>query len=137
MAKLGSATTIAAATAAVFGTLTLVSGGTALFGSQATRDLYGNTVPFVLWFNFLAGGAYLIAAWGLFRSARWAAWLAAAIALATLAVAAAFALTVLSGSPYEPRTVGALALRSLFWIVVAWFSLNRTPHSGTDNRLAS
>lgn len=136
MAKSGPAATAVAIAAAVFGMLTLVSGGSALFGSVQVRQMYGDAVPFVLWFNFLAGGAYLVASWGLFRRARWATGLAAVIAVATLAVAAAFAVTVTSGTPYEPRTVGALALRSVFWVAVAWFAWRVMP-ADTDNRMTS
>jgi hypothetical protein len=39
----------------------------ALFGTEATRAAAGNAVPFVLWFNFLAGFAYILAGLGLLR----------------------------------------------------------------------
>ncbi len=47
--------TIAAVVAVIFGLLTIFSGGRALFGGA---DM-GAVVPFVLWFNFLAGFAYV------------------------------------------------------------------------------
>lgn len=37
-------------------------------------------MPFVLWFNFLAGFAYIVAGVGLWMRRRWAMWLAVAIA---------------------------------------------------------
>ena len=46
---------IAGAAAIAFGLVTLISGGSALFGLV---DM-GAVVPFVLWFNFLAGFAYV------------------------------------------------------------------------------
>ena len=52
--------TVAAIIAIAFGLLTLVSGGRALFGGA---DM-GAVVPFVLWFNFLAGFAYVAAGLG-------------------------------------------------------------------------
>lgn len=64
--------------AAFFGILTIFSGGTALFGSLTTKGLFGATVPSVLWFNFLAGFAYIAGALTLFKSSPWApkvAWL--------------------------------------------------------------
>ena len=79
----------------------------------------GAVVPFVLWFNFLAGFAYVAAGLGLWRGRRWAAALALAIFAATLLVLLAFALHVASGRPYEARTVGAMLLRSLVWGVIA------------------
>jgi hypothetical protein len=60
---------LAAGVAAAFGALTIASGGRALFGGGTE----GNVVPFVLWFNFLAGFAYVAAAAGLWRAARWGA----------------------------------------------------------------
>ncbi|MCB1863823.1 MAG: hypothetical protein KDG50_00205, partial [Chromatiales bacterium] len=66
-----------------FGLLTIKSGGTILFGNVAARDAAGSYVPFVLWFNFLAGFAYVIAGAGLWMQTRWAAWLAISIAAAT------------------------------------------------------
>lgn len=103
---------IAAITAVAFGVLTIVSGASALFGSI---DM-GAVVPFVLWFNFLAGFAYVAAGVGLWQRRRWGWLLAVGILLATLAVAAAFAVHALQGGAYEMRTVGALGLRSLFWL---------------------
>jgi hypothetical protein len=78
--------TVAAAVAVIFGLLTIVSGGRALFGGV---DM-GAVVPFVLWFNFVAGFAYVLAGIGLLRGAGWAPLLSLAIATATVAVFAAF-----------------------------------------------
>ena len=107
----------------VFGILTIFSGGRALFGGVAARAAVGDAVPFVLWFNFLAGCVYVVAGAGLIAWRRWAAFLAAGIAVATLAVFAAFAGHVFAGGAFEMRTVGAMSLRSVVWLVVAWASL--------------
>ena len=48
-----------------FGLLTIREGGSILFGSGASRAAAGNYVPFVLWFNFVAGFAYILAGVGL------------------------------------------------------------------------
>ena len=74
-----TATRIAAAIAIVFGLLTLVSGGRALFGGA---DM-GAVVGFVLWFNFLAGFAYVLAGVGLWTGRPWAPPLSLAILLAS------------------------------------------------------
>lgn len=108
-----------AAVGMVFGALTVFSGWQGLFGDAATRAALGHTVGFVLWFNFLAGFAYMAAGLGLWRGERWGLWLAVALALGTALVAAAFGLHVLRGGAFEMRTVGALALRFGFWAVVA------------------
>ena len=72
--------------ALVFGLVTVVAGGRALFGDEAARAAVGAAVPFVLWFNFAAGFAYVVAGIGLLMQSPWAAWLSALIAAATLLV---------------------------------------------------
>ncbi len=106
--------------AVLFGAVTLISGNRVLFGDEAVRIAAGDYVPFVLWFNFLAGFAYVAAGAGLFRAQEWARVLAFAIAGLTLAVFAAFGIHALGGGNFEMRTVGAMALRSLVWIGIAW-----------------
>lgn len=108
-----------AAVGMVFGALTVFSGWQGLFGDAATRAALGHTVGYVLWFNFLAGFAYVVAGLGLWRGARWGLWFATALALGTALVASAFGVHVLGGGAFEMRTVGALALRLGFWATVA------------------
>ncbi len=108
--------------AILFGLLTIKSGGSVLFIDGEARVQAGNYLPFVLWFNFMAGFAYLIVGVGLWREERWAAWLAILIAVATLAVFALFALHILDGGSYEQRTVIAMSARSLIWTLIATFA---------------
>lgn len=112
----------------VFGLLTISSGGTALFGGEAARAAVGNAVPFVLWFNFVAGFAYVLAGLGLLLNRSWAVWLSIAIAVATLLVLAAFGLHVAGGGLYEMRTVVAMLLRAAVWAciaIVSWRTMRR------------
>ncbi|BAU48337.1 hypothetical protein SVA_1783 [Sulfurifustis variabilis] len=109
---------ILGAVAVGFGLLTLREGGGVLFGSEAARQAAGAYVPFVVWFNFLAGFAYVLAGVGLLARSRWAAHLALAIAAGTLAVFVAFGVHVASGGVYETRTVIAMTLRGGFWLVI-------------------
>lgn len=106
---------IAAGMAVVFGVLTVISGGRALFGGA---DM-GAVVPFVLWFNFAAGFAYVAAGLGLWRGAGWAPALAIGIAAATAAVFAGFLWHVWRGGAFETRTMAALPLRLAVWVVIA------------------
>ena len=106
-----------------FGLLTIRAGDTVLFGSAAARSAAGHYVPFVLWFNFLAGFAYVIAGVGLWLERRWAAWLAVVVAAATALVFAAFGVHVLAGGAYELRTVVAMSLRTLVWTAIAVVAL--------------
>jgi hypothetical protein len=105
--------------AAAFGVATVVAGGRVLFGGAAARDAAGAYVPFVVWFNFAAGFAYLAAAAGLALGRWWSAGLAAGIAAATLLVFAAFGVHVALGGAFEARTVAAMALRWGFWVAFA------------------
>lgn len=120
-----------ALTAVVFGLLTIVSGGRALFGSTEVRAALGHTVPFVLWFNFLAGFLYVLAGTGLLWGKRWATHLSLLLAISTLVVFAAFGVHVFSGGAYETRTLGAMTLRSLFWVALAAvsFRAKNTPRT--------
>lgn len=110
---------VAAIVAILFGLVTILSGGRALFGGEAARAAVGNAVGFVLWFNFTAGFIYVIAGIGLLLWRRWAAQLSAAIAISTLVVLAAFGWHVATGGAFEMRTVGAMTLRSGFWVGIA------------------
>ena len=115
-----------AVAAIAFGLLTVISGGRALFGGAEARAELGNIVPFVLWFNFIAGIVYVAAGIALLTAQRYAAQLALLLAVTTVLVFLAFMAHVVAGGAYEMRTVGALSIRSLFWIVVAAFALRAT-----------
>ncbi|MCW8919624.1 MAG: hypothetical protein OQL08_12535 [Gammaproteobacteria bacterium] len=108
-----------AVVAMAFGALTIKSGGAVLFFDGAARAAAGNYVGFVLWFNFIAGFAYIIAGVGLLLRKGCAAKLAAAIAAATLLVFALFGLYILNGGAFEMRTVIAMTLRSVVWLTIA------------------
>ncbi|HSN21880.1 MAG TPA: hypothetical protein VLS49_14460 [Usitatibacter sp.] len=111
--------TAAALVAVVFGLLTIKEGGTVLFGGEEARRAAGAYVPFVLWFNFLAGFAYVAAGIGLWMRRRWAAALAFAIAASTLGAYLLFGIHVATGGAYEKRTVIAMALRCAVWIAIS------------------
>ena len=76
-------------------------------------------MAFVVWFNFLAGFAYVIAAIGIWLNRGWAIGLSASIAAATCLAALGFGIQVVLGAPYEMRTVAALILRIGIWVAIA------------------
>jgi hypothetical protein len=110
---------VAAVVAVVFGLATIREGGAVLLGEPAAVRAAGNYVPFVLWFNAMAGFAYVAAGAGLWFRLRWAAMLALAIAAVTLAVFAAFGVHIALGGAYELRTIVAMSLRSVVWLAIS------------------
>jgi len=117
-----------------FGLLTLREGGAVLFFDGAARQAAGHYVPFVLWFHFLAGFAYVVAGVGLWLRRRWAAWLALAIAAATALVFLAFGVHVLLGGAWEPRTPVAMTLRTLVWAGIASLAWRRSAANALTER---
>ena len=114
-----SRTTIVGVVATVFGLLTIFSGGTALFGGLEARAAAGNAVPFVLWFNFLAGFAYVFAGIAILVRNRIAFPLSVAIFGATLLVFGALLVHVLMGGAYELRTLIAMVFRTAVWLAIS------------------
>jgi hypothetical protein len=107
----------AAAVAVLFGVASVASGWGVLFGGAAQAA--GSYVPFIVWFNFLAGFGYVIAGVGLWRGRRWSAVLAVALAVLTALAFAVLGGHIARGGAFEPRTVAAMTLRTVFWAVVA------------------
>jgi hypothetical protein len=103
--------------AVLFGAATVVSGGSVLFGRGAAAA--GDYVPFVVWFNFLAGFLYVAAGAGLWLARQWAARLAFALAVLTVLAFIAFGLHIAAGGAFEARTVAAMTLRTVLWIAIA------------------
>jgi hypothetical protein len=79
----------------------------------------------VLWVNFLAGFAYLLAAAGLFMLKHWAVWISIFIAVSTVVVFALLGLHMLSDGLYEVRTVIAMSLRTAVWTLIATFAYRK------------
>lgn len=108
---------LAALVAVLFGIATVASGGNVLFGGGAQGA--GHYVPFIVWFNFLAGFVYVAAGIGLWRRRPWAGWLALALAATTAVAFAALGWHIGAGGAYEPRTVAAMTLRLAVWLAIA------------------
>lgn len=107
-----------------FGALTIFSGGSILFADGTARQAAGNYVPFVLWFNFAAGFAYIVAGVGLIFWKRWAISLSMFIAIASLVVFAALGVVIFMGTPFEPRTLAAMTLRTVLWFTIAFMAIS-------------
>lgn len=112
--------------AIVFGALTIWSGGMVLFGPEAARAAAGRIVPFVLWFNFLSGAAYIAAGAGIILERRFGYALAFALALSLAVILAAFLAAVAYGHEWETRTLWALIVRLGFWVFAVWMIKAKT-----------
>jgi hypothetical protein len=110
---------ILAGIAVLFGVLTIISGGQVLFGDEVTRANAGQVIAFVLWFNFCAGFAYVLAGIGLWFGIRWASLVATVLAITTALLAVALLVYIFLGGDYERRTLVAMALRLGFLVVLA------------------
>ncbi len=104
--------------AILFGVATIKEGGTVLF-TEAGEKNAGNYVPFVLWFNFIAGFAYILAGITLYKLKSCSRRLVLMIAVSTSIVFILFGLHVFNGGAYEIRTVLAMTIRSSLWILIA------------------
>lgn len=115
--------TIAAAVAVIFGAITIISGARALIAPGP------GVVPFVLWFNYVAGFAYIAAGYGLWRGATWAGGLAGAIALATAIIFLGFLWHIVQGGAWMGRTLGAMGICTAVWAAIAIIAFRwRTRH---------
>lgn len=110
--------TIVSIVVILFGVATIKEGGTVLF-TEAGKISAGNFVPFVLWFNFIAGFAYILAGIAFLKLKSCVRRLATVIAVSTVIVFIMFGIHIFNGGAYELRTVMAMILRSTLWISVA------------------
>lgn len=99
----------------IFGSMTVVSGGRALFTESgiATR---GNIVPLVLWFNFIAGFFYLLAGFSTLKLKACIRKLSIALATFNVCVFLYLLNHIFQGGLYENRTLIAMSFRTAFWI---------------------
>jgi len=111
--------------AVLFGLMTIKSGGSVLFIDGQARQAAGNYVDFVLWFNFIAGFFYVATGIGIYLKKTWSTSAAVILALLTIVIFGAFGIHIINGGEYEMRTVYAMTLRSLVWIVIAMTLLRR------------
>ncbi len=128
---------IASFIAIAFGLLTLKEGGLTLFGPPQYAEAAGHYVPFVLWFNFIAGFFYILAGVCIFRQRRAGAMLATVIAVLTVVVFGALAAHISLGGAYEQRTLIAMSVRSLVWTGIAVFARRKLMGRGESSSLNS
>lgn len=109
---------VMAVIAILFGLATIKEGGAVLF-TEKGKMAAGHYVPFVLWFNFLAGFAYILAGIALVKLKACVRRLSVVIALSTVVVFIFFGIHIFNGGAYEVRTIAAMSIRTLLWIFIA------------------
>jgi hypothetical protein len=114
--------TVLSIVAILFGIATINEGGTVLFTQEGKIEA-GNFVPFVLWFNFVAGFLYILTGIMLFKLKTGSRLFSIAIAIATIFVFIIFGAHIFNGGAYELRTVVAMTLRSGLWIAISVLAL--------------
>lgn len=114
--------TVVAIIAIMFGIATVKEGGTVLF-TETGKQSAGNYVPFVLWFNFIAGFAYIMAGIAMFKLKSCSRRLSAVIAISTTIVFILLGIHIFNDGLYELRTVMAMTIRSTLWISIAIVAL--------------
>ena len=114
--------------AILFGALTTLSGGSVLLGAAGLRAAAGDVVMPILWFNALSGPVYMLAGFGILTSRGWARPLTRLIALAIAAMLLLLVAMILSGTPWELRTLAAMLLRLAIWGTIA--ATIPAPHHG-------
>ena len=102
----------------LFGMATIKEGGSVLFTEEG-RIAAGNFVPFVLWFNFIAGFFYIITGILFYRIESCSKQLSTIIASASILVFIMLGIHIFNGSAYEVRTIIAMTLRSTLWIIIS------------------
>lgn len=106
----------------LFGTATVISGGNALLVMHRIFEPPGRIVPFVLYFNFAAGFAYIVTGIELILRRRWALAFAGVVAVATTIVSVGLGVWIFVGNAHEMRTVIAMSLRAEFWFTASFAS---------------
>jgi hypothetical protein len=102
----------------IFGTLTIFSGGRALF-SEIGINTRGNIVPVVLWFNFIAGFFYLISSFLIFKLIPLVKQLSITIAILNVIIFSYLIYHIFDGGLFENKTVFAMGFRTVFWLIFA------------------
>lgn len=105
--------------AIIFGALTIMSAYKVIFIDGAARIAAGNTVDFVLWFNFLAGFIYIITGVGILLKQSWSITASALIAMSTSFIFILLGLHIVNDGLFEYRTVYAMILRTTVWSTIA------------------
>jgi hypothetical protein len=102
--------------AILFGVATIISGGQNLFNQEVIQQ-QGHVVPVVLWYNFIAGIFYILAAFGVIKQKRIALRLTSLISSLNIVVFFYLIIHILDNGSFETKTLIAMSFRTTFWFV--------------------
>ncbi|MDX2471326.1 MAG: hypothetical protein QNL04_12205 [SAR324 cluster bacterium] len=108
----------------IFGLLTVKSGGGVLF-VDSIREVAGNYILPIVWFNFLAGALSLLVAPSLWLGKVWAPKVASAVFFAYLAMDLYLAVHIVTGGMYMEKTILAMAIRTTMWGLAGFLGGNK------------
>ena len=115
----------------VFGLMTVVSGGKALF-TDVGLQTRGNIVPLVLWFNFIAGFFYVIAGIHTYRLKNCVKKLSVLLAVTNVAVFIYLLSHIFQGQLYETRTLVAMSIRTSLWVFLSFYFFKSSIFKGPE-----
>ena len=99
-----------------FGIVTIFSGWQNLFNEDVIKH-QGKIIPLVLWYNFIAGIFYIIAAFGVIKQKRMALRLTSFISSLNLVVFLYLIVHISNNGSFETKTLVAMSFRTTFWFV--------------------
>lgn len=123
---------------AAFGGLTIFMAGSVIFDLFGIRAKEGNFVPFIVWTNFIAGWAYLAAAYGFVKEKKWTFGLLISFLVVLIAAFVGLKMHIEAGGIYEERTVKAMMFRmgvTTVMAIIAFLTINKraNKHVGIDS----
>lgn len=119
---------LTAGVVALFGLGTVLSNGAMLFLVTPEGRAQVGPIPLpLLWFDFLAGWAYLAATWGIALRRPWVLPLAWALAIAHALAASGVWLWFFAGHPVNGSTLGLVLAREAFWVLIGLYLLREPP----------
>lgn len=109
-----------------FALVTLFMSSSVLFDWFGIRAKQGNYVPFIVWINFVAGFLYLISAYGILKSNKWAVKILIFAEVLLILAFIGLAIHIDQGRTFELKTIQAMLFRitvTLAFAVIAYYQL--------------
>ena len=105
-----------------FGLLTLFMSSSVIFDLFGIREKEGNYVLFVVVANFICSILYLVSSVGIIKKRNWAFYILAVSVLILIITYIGLFLHINSGGIYEPKTIKAMAFRTVLTSIITIIS---------------